>query len=443
MNKNQNLKIIIVMEVYIQQSKPLHRGDKISDRYGGKGVISKVIPDDLMPKYYSKGRWKPVDVLYSMCTCINRLNDGQLFETSITYIGWQLTEYIEANVKDYNIAWALITKYVSILNPTQAEEMLTMYRIDYGTGPDPMDANAQSGIIADDEHYNRNIYIEMILHDGCIMVSIPPISSNMCIDKIKEIYDSFPFLKKHCPVYVPQRGSDGSMRMVPTRRPLVIGRKYIFRLKQLAEEKFSGISLASINIRNENSKSRLAKTHNARFPSTPVRVFGEMESSTLSSHVGINTFIEEFLLNSSSPEARRLNKELLVGDPFAFNIELDENCVSQSADKLQALLKVLGERLCFHKVRKFTYKPVTRVVAEKVGKKYYEPVVRIPESIRNKYDHTDGKISDEERKEVQQYVDQLCTIDKERAKKKLITVATQRVGLKEQYEELEAYKEKL
>ena len=433
----------IVMEVYIQESKPLHRGDKISDRYGGKGVISRVCPDELMPKYYSRGVWKPVDVLYSMCTCINRLNDGQLFETSITYIGWQLTEYIESAVKDYNVAWSLILKYVSILNPKQAAEMFDMYKIDYGTGPDPMDANVQSGIIADDDHYNRNVMIEMILHDGYIMVSIPPISSNMCIDKIKEIYDALPFLRKHCPVYVPQKGSDGTMRMVPTRRPLVIGRKYIFRLKQLAEEKFSGISLASINIRNENSKSRLAKTHNARFPSTPVRVFGEMESSTLSSHVGINTFIEEFLLNSSSPEARRLNKELLVGDPFAFNIELDENCISQSADKLQAFLKVLGERLCFHKVKKFKYRPATRVVVEKVGKKYYEPAVRVPDSIRNKYDHTNGVVSEEEKKEVQQYVNQLCTIDEERKNKKLKTVATIRVGLKEQYEDLEAYKAKL
>ena len=263
----------IVMEVFIQHSKPLRRGDKITDRYGGKGVVSKVRPDHLMPKYLKDGKWEAVDVLYSMCTCINRLNDGQLFETSLTYIGWQLLEYIRQVVKDYNIAFGLIIKYIEMLNPNQAADLLSVYKIDYGTGPDPMDdGNDRRDMIFDDNHFDRNIFIEQMLNDGFIMVSIPPISSNMCIDKLKSIYEAFPFIKKYCPVCVPLKGSNGEYRMVYTRRPLVIGKKYIFRLKQLAEEKFSSVSLASTNIRNENTKSRMMKLHLFKRSATPIRV---------------------------------------------------------------------------------------------------------------------------------------------------------------------------
>jgi hypothetical protein len=224
-----------------------------------------------------------------------------------------------------------------------------MYRFNYGPATDPMDDGARLSPIEDDNQFNRNLFIEGILHDGYIMVSMAPISSNMCVDKLRAIYKEFPFLEKYCHVAVPMADSNGKVRMIYTRRPVVIGYKYIFRLKQLAEEKFSAVSLASTNIRNENSKSRMSKTHNARYASTPVRVYGEMESSTISSHVGSEVFIEEFALNSSSPEARRLNKQLLVGDPFAFNVTLNEDCVAQSADIVQAFLKVLGQKINFSK----------------------------------------------------------------------------------------------
>lgn len=430
----------IMLEVYIQHSKPLRRGDKITDRYGGKGVISKVLPDIMMPHYLKDGQWHPVDVLYSMCTCINRLNDGQLFETSITYFGWQLVEYIKQNINDYNVAFALIHRYIQMLNPSQAEFLASQYQFNYG-GPDPMWVE-HGPPDSDDNRYNRNVFIEQILHDGYIMLSMPPSSSNMQIDKIRALYKEFPFIKKYCPISVPIKDSTGKFRMVYTRRPIVIGYKYIFRLKQLAEEKFSAVSMASTNIRNENSKSRLSKTHNARYPSTPVRVYGEMESSTMSSHIGPEIFIEEFSLNSSSPEARRLNKELLVGDPFAFNITLHENCVSQSADIVQAFLKVLGEKLCFSKLKKFKVNPATRVVVTRHPTRKKKVVFEIPDEIR-KTKGIDSTIPEEERIAIEEYVKQQDDIEREREKKPLKQVVEIHEGIVEYNKKFEEYCNKL
>ena len=70
-------------------------------------------------------------------------------------------------------------------------------------------------------------------------------------------------------------GSDGSLRYIQSRRPIVVGKQYIFRLKQYAEEKFSATSLSSTNIRNENTKSRVKKDFRELYPNTPIR-FGKL-----------------------------------------------------------------------------------------------------------------------------------------------------------------------
>ena len=418
----------IIMYIYVRKDVPLHRGDKITDRYGGKGVISKVVPDNLMPHYLKHGEWHPVDVLYSKCTCINRLNDGQLFETSITYIGWQLLEYIKLNNVDYDTAFNLITRYIELLNPEEAEmlrEQFTMHM-----QPDTKYDN-------DNIRYLRDLYIEQMLEEGYIMLSLKPISSNISIDKLDQIYKEFPFIKKHCPVCVPLKDSNGNYRMVYTRRPLVIGYKYIFRLKQLAEEKFSAVSLASTNIRNENSKSRMNKTHNAKFASTPVRVFGEMESSTLTSHLGIDYMYPEFMLTSSSPMARRLHEKLLVGDPFEFNIELTEDCTSQSADIGQAYLKTIGLKYRFIKLRKFQKQTVFQEVVTIEPRPPKTVVFQVPKELlkdkaklKEELNRLKKQADEEDKYEYKRVVDIIPGIVEENEAEKEYNEKLKRLGLK-------------
>ena len=54
--------------------------------------------------------------------------------------------------------------------------------------------------------------------------------------------------------------SAGDIRYIPSRRPMVYGYQYIYRLKQYAEEKFSVTSLSATNVRNENSKNKFRNT---------------------------------------------------------------------------------------------------------------------------------------------------------------------------------------
>ena len=344
----------IILHIYTEQRRPLERGDKITDRYGGKGVISRVRPDDMMPQYLKNGEWHPVDVLYSKCTCFNRLNDGQVFETSITYAGWQLVQYLNENYpNDYDFWYQEIRAYIELFNPKQAEFEFGEYRPKY----------ENIGTIYEDPHMAenrkaRNSLLDSIMNSGTIYLCLEPISSNITIDKLAQIYQRFPYLDKYCPICVPQKDSNGKYRMIRAYRNVSIGFKYIFRLKQFAIEKFSVVSLASTNIRNENSKSRMSKTHNARFASTPVRIFGEMEASSIGAHIGTDILYEEFMLTSSSPAGRRAHEELLLGDPFKFDITLNKECTSLNADIGMAYLKTLGAAFRFGKIKKFIKHPI-------------------------------------------------------------------------------------
>lgn len=413
----------IIMHIYVQQERPLERGDKITDRYGGKGVISTVKPDNMMPHYLKNGKWVPVDVIYSKCTCFNRLNDGQVFETSITFVGWQLLQYIQEHNVDMDTAFQYIYQYINHFNPSQAEELLHCFRFKY-TQQDLLDP------ALDDEKFNRDLYIQQMLHEGYIMLCLEPISSNISIDKLADIYKIFPFLNKYCPICVPQQDSNGNYRMVRTYRDISIGFKYIFRLKQFAIEKFSVVSLASTNIRNENSKSRLSKIHNARYASTPVRIFGEMETSTISSHIGTDILYEEFMLVSSSPQGRRSHQILLTGDPFEFNVVLDENCTSLNADIGQAYLKTLGAVLRFGKIKKFIRNPLNFEVMRIYPRTPRDVMYIVPEEIRN------------DKEKAQQWLDEQIVEEKKAFSKPLKDVMYIIPGVAEDYEREQEYLQK-
>lgn len=69
---------VIIKAVY---DSPIELGDKITNRHGGKGIISKFVPDDEMP-VLPDGR--KVDIILNPLGIISRLNVGQLYELHLT-----------------------------------------------------------------------------------------------------------------------------------------------------------------------------------------------------------------------------------------------------------------------------------------------------------------------------------------------------------------------
>ena len=68
------------LSVYAKTVTPSGIGDKISNRFGAKGVLSMIVPDHEMPTD-SKGR--PMELLLSPIGLINRSNPSQLYEAQL------------------------------------------------------------------------------------------------------------------------------------------------------------------------------------------------------------------------------------------------------------------------------------------------------------------------------------------------------------------------
>ena len=239
----------VIMQITVIEKLPMNPGDKLSDRYGGKGVVSEVRPDALMPRL-SNG--KVVEIIKNQSTCINRENIGQLHEQSLTFIGSRIIDYFKTGVLTYS-------------------EMANMW-YDFVVEVDPQQANYMRDSFNLDDEYEAKMFIESIIEDDAIVLSLQPFTTNVDIDKIAVIYKKFPWIKPYN-VSVPMEDSNGNIRYVETRRPLVVGKIYNYRLKQYAEEKFSVTSLCATNLKNLNTRSKANKIYESKYKKPPI-MFG-------------------------------------------------------------------------------------------------------------------------------------------------------------------------
>ena len=317
-----------IVEIYMLEENIPSVGDKITNRYGGKGVISYIMPDDSMPLLDNGQR---LDIYFNSCTCVNRLNPGQLHEMSLTFIGSRLLEYISSHVITTNKAIDMICDFISLCSPTEGEMLY-----DELYSPKVMEED-------------REWFVEDCINSGYIYLSIKPISESMSLDKLNEIYKKFPFIQPYKTISK-ITDSTGHDRYIKGRRTIVAGKMYIYRLKQYAEDKFSATSLSSTNLMNENTKSKASKNYMATCSNTPIR-FGEMEAEDMR-HMGTEVVVHNLMIHSSSPQARRLAESMIEDDPYNIDIRLDGTCKSRSAEKAKVYLKAMGYEIKFYKVPK-------------------------------------------------------------------------------------------
>ena len=332
----------IIMEVTVIEKLPMEPGDKMCDRYGGKGVVSEIRPDYLMPKL-SNG--KVVEVIKNQSTCINRENVGQLHEQSLSFIGMRIIDYFKTGTLDATDMCLMWYKFVNLVDPTLA--LWASRGIDFY------------------DSYQAQYFIDSILDDDAIILSLEPFTTKINQDTIANIYKEFPWIKPY-KVEVPMENSNGDIRYVSTNRPLVCAKIYNYRLKQYAEEKFSVTSLSATNLKGLNAKSKANKVYEAKYTKTPV-MFGAMESGNLS-HLGMQYVVMNLMLYSTSPQARRLFEQLLTGDPYNIDIRLDKDSKNRNAEIINALFKSMGLELVFEKVPKVKKVLAMNVMVKTINK---------------------------------------------------------------------------
>lgn len=81
--------------VHVKTIEPMQVGDKIAGRYGNKGIITRLIPDDDMPRTKEGGH---IEVLLNPSGVPGRMNVGQVLETAASKIALKTgTPYVVNN----------------------------------------------------------------------------------------------------------------------------------------------------------------------------------------------------------------------------------------------------------------------------------------------------------------------------------------------------------
>lgn len=352
----------IVMEVTTIQTLPMEPGDKMSDRYGGKGVVSKILPDELMPLLDNGDR---VEVIKNQSTCINRENIGQLHEQSLSFIGMRILDYFRTNVLSYSEMAEMWYNFVSMIDVDQADFALSAF--DFY------------------DEFESKLFIDSIIDDNYIILSSQPFTTKINIDTIAEIYKEFNWIRPY-EVRFPAKDSNGNIIMRKALRRMVVSKIYHYRLKQYAEEKFSVTSLSATNLKNLNTRSKANKMYEAKFTKTPI-MFGFMESGDMM-HLGVQYVIMILMLYSSSPLGRRLMEQLLVGDPYNIDIKLDQESKNRNAEIINALMETMGLEIVFEKIPKKQKQMVLNVMCKIVPPSRFTPKTNIRD-IMGRFDELD------------------------------------------------------
>lgn len=111
-----NFKVVYTIRVRLIKKTILMVGSKVTNRYGGKGVISKVMPDELMPIMVDKssGKQYRVEVVMNPYSTIRRKIAGVLIEQSLGLIAhkiWELVDTYKSTKTGQKKIMPLVKKY--------------------------------------------------------------------------------------------------------------------------------------------------------------------------------------------------------------------------------------------------------------------------------------------------------------------------------------------
>lgn len=307
----------IVIEFTIERDIPLSVGQKITGRYGNKGVISKILPDDEMPVLETGER---IDVIFNSLGVVNRLNSQQLFEQSITFIGNRVRERL-ATMNDMDEKIKLLRRIVWYFNDEQEKRIG-----DYLDALNP----AQKEMFFDD-----------IQEEG-IFIHIPPMwEKEPIFDRLWKLYDEFDWIKPY-DVFVNRFG-----RRVKILKKMVVGEMYIIKLKQTSKKNHSARATGSLAKEGVPEKSNKAKTHQELYSKTPIRI-GDQENTNSIIGVEPELIARMHQFYRSSPVARRhMGTQLLESIKEIKDFEYDETFSNRNVEILQAYLKSLGLKIHF------------------------------------------------------------------------------------------------
>jgi DNA-directed RNA polymerase beta subunit len=269
----------------ILKEHPLTIGAKLTGRYGNKGTIAMIVPDEEMPVTEDGIR---ADVCLNPLGILNRLNIAQIQEQYINFMASNVLKKMGTATTLQEQADEFFD-FVKAINKEQYEFLVGEY--------ETMTSGAK-----------KTEFISSVLGEG-IYIHQPPFFNNTTMEQFEKLFKSKPHLvEKH--------------KFVNIEKPMVMGDMYFIRLKHESSNKASARSTALNNIKYLPSKSTLKKEKKIIISQTPIRL-GEMEVTNLMI-TKKGQLVEKLLRSYSTSEEDRNNliTDLLV-ERNPLNIKID------------------------------------------------------------------------------------------------------------------------
>ena len=320
---SQNVFSNMIIEIRIDRDIAIYAGSKITGRYGDKGVVSDIRPDDEMPYYYKNNGEKVIlDVIANPLSCPNRLNPFQWIELEINHDAEILVERLQQK-KSNEERWKTLKQFLNFFNERDYLTQLTEYY-------ESLELDELDG------------FWESIYEEG-IFINYPPMWENMpALDKLDELNKIYSFPRHQ--LYIRKFG-----REIKLMRETMVGYKYMIKLKQDSEKNFSARATGSLSQQGLPEKSNKNRTNEMLYSTTPITI-GRDENNNLGA--GVETFMlcKMHLMYRNSPFARRALGKTLYSKKNPLKIKkfkIKEGYLNRNVEILNAELKSLGAYIDF------------------------------------------------------------------------------------------------
>jgi hypothetical protein len=296
----------VVIRFTIAKRNKLGVGSKITNRYGGKGVISKIKPDAEMPATEDGRR---ADLVINSLGVVNRLNPAQLFESELNFIADKVA--VQMREMDDGMAYGYMVAFLDTVSPAQADWMR-----------ENLDEETIAELVAEIKSGKEPIYIHQ-----------PPFFGNVSLEKLALAYENFGVEKE---------------KFVGIEEPLVLGTNYYMKLRHEPSSKMSARSAKHLSIGGVPTKnSRGVRTNTEHHSTTPIRL-GEQELQNLliaNAPDELKRFLRIYATDDVSREGA-IAELLTRPDPFSSDrIEPRGSGSTRPVAGLKALLEAVGLKL--------------------------------------------------------------------------------------------------
>jgi DNA-directed RNA polymerase beta subunit len=302
------------VEITAMYERPITVGDKIGNRHGNKGVISKIVPENQMPRL-EDGR--SADVVINPLGIISRMNIGQLFELHLAMSVVDLKRKIKNKHDEGELT----------------KEWLTEYILGYIAIIDSTDGNNYT---AQMKKYLAEIELDYFMDHLDDFYIIQPPYESIKIEQLDEAmtYTNTPY---EYPAYDPSIDPEGQENRNLFKKniiqPVAFGFQYFIKMNHIAKDKLAARGVgpyASKTCQPLDGKSRKGGQR-----------VGEMEMWAIAAQ-GAESNLWEILTTKSDSIKRRNNYISQKVHNDSKMLDEDDDPISQSVRLFQSKLKTIG-----------------------------------------------------------------------------------------------------